>query len=172
MNLREFKHRFFGVFLTPLAVFGPFSCVRVWANQLRGVTIRKGVWIGYLSFIDQPPEVKESMVEIHEGVGIGFRNNIFSHDSSPMWRGGECISKKVIIEKNVYLGANVTIMPGVHIGEGAIVGACSLVNKDVPAFTVVVGVPAKPIKKIIEKNGKKILVALEEPVYKKRGSRR
>ncbi|NUN11693.1 acyltransferase [Candidatus Micrarchaeota archaeon] len=161
MNFREFRHRLFGIVLTPLAVFGPFSFIRVWANKLRGVTIKKGVWIGYLAFIDQPPDVKESLVEIHEGVGVGFRNNIFAHDSSPVWRGEKCVFKKVVIEKNVYLGANVTIMPGVRIGEGAVVGACSLVNKDVPPYTVVAGVPAKPIKKIIEKDGKKLVVPLE-----------
>ncbi len=148
MNLREFLHRLLGIVLVPLAVFGPFSFVRLWANKLRGVKIGKDVWIGYLAFIDQPPEVEESMVEIHDGVGIGFRNNIFAHDSSPVWRGGKCIFKKVVIEKNVYLGANVTILPGVRIGEGAVVGASAVVTKDVPPYTVVVGIPAKPIGKV------------------------
>ncbi len=120
----------------------------MWANKLRGVTIHKNVWIGYDAFIDQPPDVKESLVEIHEGVGVGFRNAIFAHDSSPKWRGEKIVFQKVVIEKNVYLGANVTIMPGVRIGEGAVVGACSLVNKDVPPYTVVVGVPAKPLKRL------------------------
>lgn len=151
MNLREFLHRLFGIVLTPLAVFGPFSCIRVWANKLRGVKIGKDVWIGYLAFIDQPPEVKETLVEIHDGVGIGFRNNIFAHDSSPVWQGGKCIFKKVVIEKNVYLGANVTILPGVRIGEGAIVGAGAVVTKDVAPFTKVVGIPAKPIGKVEKK---------------------
>lgn len=145
MNLREFLHRLASVVLVPLAVFGPFSFIRLWANKLRGVKIGKGVWIGYLAFIDQPPEVAENMVEIHDGVGIGFRNNIFSHDSSPVWQGGKCIFKKVVIEKNVYLGANVTILPGVRIGEGAVVGAGAVVTKDVAPHAIVVGVPAKQI---------------------------
>ncbi len=148
MNLREFFYRLFGIILTPLAVFGPFSSIRVWANRMRGVKIAKGVWIGYLAFIDQPPEIAESMVEIHEGVGIGFRNNIFAHDSSPVWQGGKCIFKKVVIERNVYLGANVTILPGVRIGESAVVGAGAVVTKDVEPFTIVVGIPAKPIGKV------------------------
>ncbi len=151
MNLREFMHRLFGVSLTALSVFGPFSSIRVWANKMRGVKIGKDVWIGYLSFIDQPPEVAESMVEIHDGVGIGFRNNIFAHDSSPVWRGGKCIFKKVVIEKNVYLGANVTILPGVRIGEGAVIGAGAVVNKDIPPYTIAVGIPAKPIGKVEQK---------------------
>ena len=48
---------------------------------------------------------------------------------------------------------NVTILKGVTIGEGAIVGACSVVTKDVPAWTVVAGNPAKVIK-IIKKDEK------------------
>ncbi len=151
MDWRELKHRFFALFLVPIALYGPWSFLRVWANKLRGVTIGKNVWIGYDAFIDQPPDVKESLVEIQDGVGIGFRNAIFGHDSSPKWRGESIAFKKVVIEKNVYLGANVTIMPGVRIGESAVVGACSLVTKDVPPFTVVVGVPARPIKKLVQR---------------------
>lgn len=52
----------------------------------------------------------------------------------------------VIIEKDVWMGANVTILKGVHIGRGAIISACSLVIKDVPAYAIVGGVPAKVIK--------------------------
>ncbi len=54
--------------------------------------------------------------------------------------------KPVHIKKNVWIGANVTILPGVTIGENAIVGACSVVTKDVPDNAVVVGNPAKVIK--------------------------
>jgi len=151
MNLREFLHRLAGIVLVPIAMRGPFSFLRVWANKMRGVKIGKGAWVGYDSFIDQPPEIKESLVEIGENVGIGFRNNIFAHDSSPEWHGGHCIFQKVVIGKGVYLGANVTIMPGVTIGEGAVIGACALVNKDIPPHTVAVGVPARPIKRIVRK---------------------
>ena len=148
MNFREFRHRLFGIFLVPLALYGPFSFLRVWANKLRGVTVGKGVWIGYDAFIDQPPDVKESMVEIQDGVGVGFRNAIFAHDSSPKWRGEPVIFKKVVLEKNVYLGANVTIMPGVRLGEGAVIGAGSVVIRDVPPHHIAVGVPAKAIKRL------------------------
>lgn len=54
--------------------------------------------------------------------------------------------KPVHIKKNVWIGANVTILPGVTIGKNAIVGACSVVTKDVPDNAVVVGNPAKVIK--------------------------
>jgi acetyltransferase-like isoleucine patch superfamily enzyme len=54
----------------------------------------------------------------------------------------------VIIEDNVWIGEKASIMPGVHIGYGAIIGANSVVTKDVPAYTVVGGIPARILKKI------------------------
>lgn len=53
------------------------------------------------------------------------------------------ILKKVIIEDDVWIGANSVVLPGVKIGKGAVVGACSLVTKNVPEYAVVSGVPAK-----------------------------
>lgn len=53
----------------------------------------------------------------------------------------------IIVEEDVWIGANSTIMPGVKIGRGSVVGACSLVSKDVPPYAVVAGSPARIIKK-------------------------
>ena len=54
----------------------------------------------------------------------------------------------VLIDDNVWIGEKASILPGVHIGEGAIVAANSVVTKDVPAYSMVAGVPAKVIKQI------------------------
>ncbi len=56
----------------------------------------------------------------------------------------------VVIEDNVWIGEKASIMPGVHIGKSAIIGANAVVTKDVPAYTVVVGNPAKIIKRVIK----------------------
>ena len=56
--------------------------------------------------------------------------------------------KPIIIEDKAWLGSNVTVLPGVRIGEGAVVAAGAVVTKDVASNTVVAGVPAKFIKKI------------------------
>lgn len=54
--------------------------------------------------------------------------------------------KDVIIEKDVWIGSNVTILAGVHIGRGATIAAGAVVNKDVPPYCIVGGVPAMVIK--------------------------
>ena len=56
--------------------------------------------------------------------------------------------RPIIIEDDVWIGFNSTILKGVKIGKGAIIGACSVVTKDVASFTIVAGNPAKEIKKI------------------------
>lgn len=54
--------------------------------------------------------------------------------------------RRVVIGNDVWIGANSVIMPGVTIGDGAVVGAGAVVTKDVPAYAIVVGVPAKIVK--------------------------
>ena len=56
--------------------------------------------------------------------------------------------KKIVLKKRPWIGAAVTILPGVTVGENAVVAAGAVVSKDVPANTVVAGVPAKEIKNI------------------------
>ena len=56
--------------------------------------------------------------------------------------------KSVIIGKNVWIGTHAVILPGVTIGDRAVIGAGSIVTKDVPANSVAVGNPAKVIKNI------------------------
>ncbi len=52
-----------------------------------------------------------------------------------------------VVGNDVWIGQNVTILPGVHIGDGAIIGANSVIGKDIDPYTIVVGNPAKPIRK-------------------------
>jgi virginiamycin A acetyltransferase len=52
-----------------------------------------------------------------------------------------------VIGNDVWIGQNAVILPGVHIGDGAIIGANSIVGNDVDPYTIVVGNPAKPLRK-------------------------
>jgi lipopolysaccharide O-acetyltransferase len=64
---------------------------------------------------------------------------------APILRGLIC--NPVIIKNNVWIGENVVILPGVTVGESAVIGANSVVNSDVPAFAIAVGAPARVIAK-------------------------
>jgi acetyltransferase-like isoleucine patch superfamily enzyme len=54
--------------------------------------------------------------------------------------------KEIVIEDDVWIGFNTTILKGVTIGKGAIIGACTVITKDVPAYAVVVGNPPRIVK--------------------------
>ena len=64
----------------------------------------------------------------------------------PMCQQGHFPKQKVTIGDDVWIGANVIVMPGITIGSGSIIGAGAVVTKDVPEYAVVAGVPAKVIK--------------------------
>ena len=57
------------------------------------------------------------------------------------------VRSPVIIEEYAFVGLNCVVLPGVRIGRGAIIGAGSVVTKDIPPYMIAVGIPAKPVKK-------------------------
>lgn len=91
------------------------------------------------------------------GITIGNNNLIghqvvfatVDHDFDPNKRDDIYVAP-IILEDNVWVGSNATILKGVTIGEGAIVAAGSVVKKDVPAYTIVGGNPAVEIRKLSE----------------------
>jgi len=85
---------------------------------------------------------------IGPNVIIRTANHNFDRIDLPINQQGHNFGN-VVIDKNVWIGANTIILGNVKIGEGAIIGAGSLVNKDIHSFTIVGGVPAKIIKKRI-----------------------
>jgi len=71
------------------------------------------------------------------------------NDSNPKINPSDrpLFSSPVIIKNNVWIGESVSVLPGVTIGEGTIVGANSVVTKSLPDFVIAVGIPARAIKK-------------------------
>jgi len=85
-------------------------------------------------------------VMIAPNVAIYTSNHFYKDIDKPMVTYGNALNSPVVIEDNVWIGRNVVVLPGVTIATGSIVGANSVVTKNVPANSVVGGVPAKFIK--------------------------
>jgi acetyltransferase-like isoleucine patch superfamily enzyme len=90
--------------------------------------------------------------KIKIGYGTAISNNVVirDNDAHKIIYEEYVSTKPVEIGSHVWIGTNVTILKGIKIGDGAVVGANSLVNKDIPAKCLAAGVPAKIIKENIE----------------------
>lgn len=118
-------------------IFPPFH-----TNFGRFISLGKNVFINHAcSFLDI------GGITIEDDVQIGPRVNITSenHPLDPANRK-TLIPKSVSIKRNAWIGAGATLLPGVTIGENAVVAAGAVVTKDVPSNAVVAGVPARIIK--------------------------
>jgi acetyltransferase-like isoleucine patch superfamily enzyme len=136
------------VFSAPFRYVASFS--RKWLRMtlLSFVWNRQGLRVGSNScwhrgcFIDALGGVSigENVI-IGPNVVIHSANHRFNDLDTPIMRQGhDCAA--VTIEDDCWIGANVVILPGVHVGRGCVVGAGSVVTKSLPAFSVVVGNPA------------------------------
>jgi maltose O-acetyltransferase len=89
-------------------------------------------------------------VTIGDDVLIGPKVTIWGRDhgtkATELIRKQPHIKESIDIGNDVWIGASVTILKGVKVGDGAVIGAGSLVVKDIPAYRIAVGVPAKVIK--------------------------
>lgn len=85
-------------------------------------------------------------VMMGEDCTVITRNHAFDRTDIPMMEQGFEEEKPVSIGNDVWIGDRVIIMPGVHIGDGCIIGAGAVVTRDVPAYSVAAGVPARVIK--------------------------
>ncbi len=135
----------------------PMNSVRKYGLKLCGFEIGNKVYIGEDLIITSNISEKSCHLTIKDRVAIAPRVTlILASDAnwSILMEELPFIKSSIVLEEDCWIGAGVIIMPGVTVGKCAIVGAGSIVFKDVPPFTVVAGVPAKEIKKITLKNSK------------------
>lgn len=113
----------------------------------RGLKMGENVWLGEGVYLDP---AFPWLIEIEDDVDISFDTVILAHDAAPRTRLGYTRIGRVRIARGARIGCNVLIMPGVTIGEGAMVGAASVITRDVPPETLVGGNPAKVIATVAD----------------------
>ncbi|MDP3954702.1 MAG: acyltransferase [bacterium] len=108
-----------------------------WMVQgVSGLKLGKKTDIGAFTYINA-----QAGVEIGDRVEIGGGCHIYSVSTIDGKKG------KIVLGEGCMIGAHSVVMPGVKVGKNTVVGACSLVNKDLPAGVIAFGCPAKVIKK-------------------------
>ncbi|QIL41657.1 sugar O-acetyltransferase [Pedobacter sp. HDW13] len=120
-------------------VFAPF-----YTNFGQFINLGKNVFINHAcSFLDM------GGITLEDDVLIGPKVNLITenHPIDPLNRRG-MLCQPILIKRNAWIGAGATILPGVTIGENAVVAAGAVVSKNVDDNTVVAGIPAKVIKQI------------------------
>ena len=129
------------------ALFSPTPGMRIWLQRRRGVKIGKNVQIGPSVALDY---VFPNFISIGDGVSLAGWNYVLTHVTPLGYhrRDFDSYVAPVKIERNAWIAIRATILPGVTVGEGAVVAAGSLVTKDVPSNTIVAGVPARVVKRL------------------------
>jgi acetyltransferase-like isoleucine patch superfamily enzyme len=155
---KTYRDEFLLKFLMNSWLLSPISPRKLRPTILRiiGCKVGKDVFIGSNVWIDSG---HSDMIILEDHVHIAGECTLLCHQRD---LSGYCVGddyaklgyivKKIHLKKGCLIGQRTMIMPGVTVGEGAIVGAYSLVTKDIPSWTVAMGRPAKVVKQIPEKN--------------------
>ena len=125
------------------SVVESFACIN---NAVGDVIIGDHTRIGLHNTIIGPVTIG-SHVNLAQGITITALNHNFDDSEKRIDQQG-ISTKEVVLEDDIWVGANAVILPGVTIGKHAVVAAGSIVTKDVPPHSLVAGVPAKVIRQI------------------------
>ena len=142
---------------TLLEPFNPRK-IRPWIMRRLGAKVGKNVFIG--EYV-RPDLNHSNLITIEDGVHIAADVRFLCHKKD---LSNYCVDDiygqqpykygEIYLCKNCAIGTGSLVMPGVTVGEGAIVGAGALVTKDIPAWTMALGRPAKVVKEIPHKDSK------------------
>jgi acetyltransferase-like isoleucine patch superfamily enzyme len=108
--------------------------------------IGKGVWIGFFTLLDGT-----GGLDIGDGCDISVGAQLYSHSTHARCVSGrklDIVRRPTRIGKCVFIGPNAIVMAGVNIGDHCVIGAGSVVNRDIPAYSVAAGVPARILKRV------------------------
>jgi acetyltransferase-like isoleucine patch superfamily enzyme len=122
--------------LMRLARVSPSLSLKLWLYRMMGIRVGSNVSIALEVTMDV---LFPQLIEIGDNTIIGFNTTILCHE----FLIKEYVTGPVVIGRDVMVGANTTILPGVTIADGSVVSAHSLVNSDIEGF--VGGVPARPL---------------------------
>ncbi|MFM5892692.1 MAG: acyltransferase [Dolichospermum sp.] len=123
------------------------------------VEIQKNVIVGAKCKVSSHSFICEGVIiedEVFIGHGVMFTNDLYpraTNEDSSLKNETDWSVIKTYVKRRASIGSNATILPGVTIGENAIVGAGAVVNHDIPDYTIVVGVPAKIIGNVPHLDG-------------------
>lgn len=122
--------------------------LRVRGEQSTEELVAGGLRLGHGAFIARRAYIDPGflwLIEIGERAIIAPGVEIIAHDASTKHLIGKSIIQRVKIGRRVYIGSGAIVLPGVTIGDDAIIGSASVVRSDVPAGMVAVGVPARVV---------------------------
>ena len=126
------------------SVVESFCCIN---NAVGDVIIGDNTRIGLHTTVIGPVEIG-SNVNLAQGIVVTALNHNFTDCTKRIDEQG-ISTAKVTIGNDVWIGANATVLPGVTIGNHSVVAAGAVVTKDVPPYSLVGGVPAKILKKLV-----------------------
>lgn len=130
---------------------GDESKVGTFVEIQKGARIGRRVKLSSHSFVCEGVTIED---EVFVGHGVMFINDKYPRattESGSLQSEADWVCAPTLVRKRASIGSNATILCGVTIGEGALVGAGSVVTRDVPAGAVVAGNPARPVSKKTKK---------------------
>jgi acetyltransferase-like isoleucine patch superfamily enzyme len=149
IKIRKNCHLKFGKHVS----IGAYTIISIWPEDIKGSIPTATLEVGDFTYFGELNNIRVAGLtrigakcQISQGVSIIGSNHSFIRGIPIIDQPSRTDKIGVILEDDVWLGANSTILPGVKIGSGSIVAAGSVVTKDVPPNVIVAGVPARIIR--------------------------